>query len=354
MTLAPSSVRQPVVLRPRPHHPILRRSGESLQFGVGPGGSVEVSGADAAMRELLLSWHGGQPVARFLALAAASGIEEPEARAVLHELRAAGALIDSTGHDRIVAARAAAHVLVTGEGPLLASVASVLAASGVGRLAISGEGVVLAEDVGSFTTSDRGRPRVAAAVEAVRRAAADVHCEPRSPRDRVDLVVLTDRLHPEERPTAPHLPVRLVDGLGVVGPLVLPGRSACLRCIDLHLAAGDPSWPTVAADMAARVGSPDPATAAATAAIAGAQVLAALDSVVGTGLAPPTLDGMLEVDPRSASIVRRPWPPHPHCACGAAVRIPSPGCRPVGAGQLPVEAAQRAPGVQTVENRRRE
>jgi bacteriocin biosynthesis cyclodehydratase domain-containing protein len=190
--------------------------------------------------------------------------------------------------------------------------------SGLGRLSVTGAGVVLAQDVGVLIASDRGRPRAIAAAKAVRRAAPDVRCEPDSPRCRVDLVVLTDRLHPEQRPTAPHLLVRLVDGLGLVGPLLLPGRSACLRCVDLHLAAGDPCWPTVAADMAGRVGSADPSTAAATAAVTGAQALAALNSVVGAGPAPPTLDGVLEVDPRRGTIVRRPWPPHPHCSCGAA------------------------------------
>jgi len=140
----------------------------------------------------------------------------------------------------------------------------------------------------------------------------------------VDLVVLTDRLHPEQRPASPHLLVRLVDGLGLVGPLVLPGRSACLRCVDLHLAAGDPCWPTVAADMAGRVGSADPTTAAATAAFAAAQALAALDSVVGAVAMPPTLDGVLEIDPHRGTTRRRPWPPHPHCPCGAADNRPSP------------------------------
>lgn len=310
----------PSVLRPRPHHPILRRSAQSLQFGVGPGGSVEVSGADPALGRLLLDWRGGQASEEFVARAVAAGVDEPVAHAVLDELRDAGALVDAAAHDRVVAARADAHVLVTGDGPLLAGVATTLAAAGVGRLAVVGEGVVLAEDVGTFTDSDRGRPRAAAAARAVRRAAPDTPCEPGVPRGRVDLVVLTDRLHPEQQPTTPQLLVRLVDGLGLVGPLVLPGRSACLRCLDLHLAAGDPCWPTVAADMAGKVGTADPATAAATAAIAAAQALAALDAFVGTGPAPPTLDGILEIDPRRGTLRRGHWPPHPRCTCGAARR----------------------------------
>ncbi|MGN6781524.1 MAG: hypothetical protein ACTHJH_08485, partial [Marmoricola sp.] len=32
-----------------------------------------------------------------------------------------------------------------------------------------------------------------------------------------------------------HMVVRVVDGRIVIGPLVVPGRTACLRCIDCHL-----------------------------------------------------------------------------------------------------------------------
>ena len=36
---------------------------------------------------------------------------------------------------------------------------------------------------------------------------------------------------------------------GVVGPLVLPGRSSCQRCHDLHRADRDPAWPSIAAQL---------------------------------------------------------------------------------------------------------
>ena len=35
-------------------------------------------------------------------------------------------------------------------------------------------------------------------------------------------------------PRIPHLPVRVRDGAGLVGPLVMPGVTSCLRCADLH------------------------------------------------------------------------------------------------------------------------
>jgi bacteriocin biosynthesis cyclodehydratase domain-containing protein len=310
-----------ISLRPRPHHPVLRRSAEAVQFGIGPGGSVEVCGGDPQLRRMLLDWHGDQPVDELVRRAVEAGVAEPTVRSVLDELCRAGALVDSARADRVLAERSAATVLVTGDGPLLPGLTSALAASGVGRLAVAASGIVLAEDVGGYDHADRGHPRAAAAVRAVHRVAPDAHCTPRPPRGRVDLVVLTDRLHPGHRPPAtPHLLVRLVDGLGLVGPLVLPGRTACLRCFDLHLAAGDPCWPTVAADLVGRVGSAGPATVAATAALAAEQALTALDALVTAGPPPPTLDGVLELDTRRGSLRRRHWPPHPSCSCGAGHR----------------------------------
>ena len=102
-----------------------------------------------------------------------------------------------------------------------------------------------------------------------------------------------------------HLPVRLRDGTGVVGPLVLPGRSACLRCLELHRSACDAGWPAVAAQLVGHAGAADPSCAAATAALAVAQALAALDGAVGGGPAPPALDATLELDMERAELVRR-------------------------------------------------
>ena len=70
----------------------------------------------------------------------------------------------------------------------------------------------------------------------------------------------------------PHLPVRVRDGAGLVGPLVLPGVTSCLRCADLHRSDRDAGWPAVAAQLRDTVGSADRATVLATAALALNQV----------------------------------------------------------------------------------
>ncbi len=52
-------------------------------------------------------------------------------------------------------------------------------------------------------------------------------------------------LDPCVRDGVPHLVVRLTEGDAVVGPFVVPGRTACLRCVDAHHAGpthGGRSW----------------------------------------------------------------------------------------------------------------
>ena len=64
------------------------------------------------------------------------------------------------------------------------------------------------------------------------------------------------------RADRPHLLVALVDGIVRVGPFVVPGRTACLRCIDAHHTERDPRRSLVlhqyAASRAPRIGVPDP------------------------------------------------------------------------------------------------
>ncbi len=59
---------------------------------------------------------------------------------------------------------------------------------------------------------------------------------PGAPSSGVDLVVLADYLIADPRLVrdlhtagVPHLPVRVRDGAGLVGPLVIPGVTSCLR-----------------------------------------------------------------------------------------------------------------------------
>ena len=78
-----------------------------------------------------------------------------------------------------------------------------------------------------------------------------------------------------------HLPVRVRDGTGLVGPLVIPGLTSCLGCADLHRSDRDAAWPAVAAQLRDTVGSADRATVLATAALALNQVDRVIRAVRG-------------------------------------------------------------------------
>jgi hypothetical protein len=142
-----------------------------------------------------------------------------------------------------------------------------------------------------------------------------------------DLVVLSDYLVADPRMVrelhaggVPHLPVRVRDGTGLVGPLVIPGVTSCLGCADLHRSERDAAWPAVAAQLRGTVGNADRATVLATAALALNQVNRVIAAVCGAQVVPdpappPTLNATLEFDVGAGAIVCRHWSRHPLCSC---------------------------------------
>lgn len=148
-----------------------------------------------------------------------------------------------------------------------------------------------------------------------------------NPRN-TDLVVLADSLIADPRVLrglhdagVPHLPVRVRDGTGLVGPLVIPGRTSCLRCADLHRSDKDAAWPALAAQLRDAVGNADRATLLATAALALNQVdrvIRAVRESEGPDRVtepPPTLNTTLEFDVNTGATLSRRWSRHPRCAC---------------------------------------
>lgn len=140
----------------------------------------------------------------------------------------------------------------------------------------------------------------------------------------VDLVVFADWLGADPRllrelhkARVPHLPVRVRDGSGLVGPLVVPGVTSCLTCADLHRTDRDPAWPALAAQLREVVGTADRPTVLATAALALGQIQRVIAGVrEPTGTAPPPgFDTTWEVDVAAGAIRARRWPRHPLCGC---------------------------------------
>ena len=222
--------------------------------------------------------------------------------------------------------RRAATVVVDGATRVGVPLAAVLAASGVGRVSVRDDGVTAAGDavVGGLGAEDEGRPRALAAADAVRRASPLTDLRPVPTGGAADLVVLTrpwaasDPLAADlQRRGVRHLVATVRGETGVVGPLVVPGATGCLRCADLHRRDADPRWPALAAQLTAGEAPPGGATVTclATAVTAAVQVLVMLD---GVG-APATLGTTVELRPPDLLPRTRRWPAHPDCGCVSGV-----------------------------------
>jgi hypothetical protein len=137
----------------------------------------------------------------------------------------------------------------------------------------------------------------------------------------VDLTVVVadgpeaDRLITDQllRHDQPHLLVRSLGDTAWVGPLVVPGRTSCVRCADLTRRDADPAWPMVLAQLRRlRLAVPDLLTGWA-ASVAAAQALAFLG-----GRVPEAAGATLELTADLRTQLRA-WPAHRDCGCCWAV-----------------------------------
>lgn len=322
------------------------RDRDTLQIGVDSRRAVALSGM-AGIAWVISLLDGSRDRAQVIEAAAHRGVPAETAERLLALLASAGALDDfpaatlralsqplrtrlaaelatvslargdCDGGARTLARRLAAQVRIHGSGRVAAGIASLLTTSGVC--------VAHADPAGQATGSPSAAPSAAAqpatAASPPPSAAASPPMAPASAA-RPDLVVLTARHLPElqaelMRDQVPHLVVSASEAIGIVGPLVMPGRTACLRCLDLFRTDHDPAWPLILAQLAGRPPGPlscDAPLAAAVAAQATSQALAFIDRAPS---AVAVTNGTLELVLPSWQWRRRTWSPHPECSCGS-------------------------------------
>ena len=155
--------------------------------------------------------------------------------------------------------------------------------------------------------------------------AAGLQCTPAAELATVALVwtegePARERVDRWMRAGTPHLVVRELTGGPVVGPYVVPGRTACVRCLDAHLAERDPRRAFVVEQQAVnrplRPPEPDPALRA----LAGAWAVQELRTAAEGGT-PATWSAVVELSslpPRTTAFRR-----HPHCGCAWAEELVS-------------------------------
>ena len=207
------------------------------------------------------------------------------------EIAAVRQLHGAASHD-LIDRRRQAEVVVHGEGTLAESVSLSLAGAGIGSVV----------RMAPLRSTSR-RHRRAAARQACHVLCTSVHPDAAADTDAMAMDV-------------PHLAVAAAGPQAVIGPLVIPGATSCLRCRDLHLADADPSWPRVAVQWSVRRAAP---VAAGLAQLAGAWAALQVIALVDAGHAIPelpTLDGAVVITLPSAAPELVPRPAHPLCGCG--------------------------------------
>nr|WP_279589992.1 TOMM precursor leader peptide-binding protein [Frigoribacterium faeni] len=220
------------------------------------------------------------------AVVAQVGCDPAEAAELVRRLGAVVVAAPAGGPDR----RSRPVVRLAGSGPL---------ADEVGRLVESASVGVLLEDGESAAAAPRPSPAAARHVGVL---VAGLVPDP---------VVSAEWL----RRDVPHVVVRTGDRSVRVGPVVVPGATACCRCLHLHDGDRDPAWPAIAGQLLGAPVPPVPLLAARDAAVRAARraVLLAHDGDEAEGRLDEVVRIDLETLEVSSSVVR----PHPGCGCGA-------------------------------------
>ena len=330
----------------------LWRDPSTLQLGVDPRHAVVVSGMSSADRELLTLLDGSRDTDVVIAEAGRRGQPTERSTALVTLLTNAGVLDDAElgaptnaaagrltpdqlslslchprpgGAARALVARPGAMVEVLGGGRTGATLAALLSAAGVGRVVVDDPALLRPADlapggVRAIGVHHRRGDAANAVIGSVRTAAPG--CGATGARSLVVLAPTGSALPPEWLARVrrrPHLLVMLRETTASIGPLVLPGHSPCLRCLELARADRDPVWPVLAAQLVGEARAVEPcdvALASAAASLTAMHVLAWLDD---EALISPLVGGTVEIGLAELALRRRTVVAHPDCGCPAWV-----------------------------------
>ncbi|HLR97493.1 MAG TPA: hypothetical protein VK053_23435 [Jiangellaceae bacterium] len=232
----------------------------------------------------------------------------------------------------VIGGRAGRAVTVVGCGRIGAAVARLLSAAGVGRVRAEDAAPVAVADCmpGGMRPELVGTPRGRAVEHLAATSRRPSHLDrsgsgASAPSDHPDNLVVVAAENLADRAVAtsllrdgvPHLVVEVVEAVGVIGPLIEPGRTSCLRCHDLHRTERDPQWPRLLAMLDRSAGRgravPHACDVSLATVVAGLTVQHALHHL-DTG-ASRLHDATVEITLPDGLPRRRSWEPHPACGC---------------------------------------
>lgn len=282
----------------RPGLQILRRDLRTLQLGLDwPG--VTTLEETPALRAVLAAIDGFRDAAGVALAASDTGVRLDDCQQALEILVECGAVVDqrASSWPGVSASAWSALWLLATPGQ---DASDLLRRRVSFRVRILGRGTVASATRGLLDQAQLNQAADAESADLVIVAADDEHH-----RGDADQPM---------REALPHLWVGVRDLVGVVGPFVVPGTTACIRCVDSARAELDPSWLVLveSADVR-RLEAPacDPLLAHLVAAWAVQEA-----ATWASGLRPQTWDRVIEVPLGFGVVQSETFLLHPRCGCG--------------------------------------
>jgi bacteriocin biosynthesis cyclodehydratase domain-containing protein len=270
----------------------------SLQIGVDPA-RVLLRDVSTAQERMIAALESGVSRSGLDMIASSSGASATDVSALLRTLK-----LLLVADEPVVAAR---RVSIVGSGQTVERIANTLALAGT-QVSVSAS---------------------------VSESVADDDCD-------LGVVVGHYVLDPESygfwlRRDLPHLPVVFGDESVMIGPMVEPGSSPCLYCLEHHRRDSDASWSAIASQLwGRRARSETPLASTEVASRVARLVLGRLES--GRPARRTMSARSFQLATETGEVTRREWMPHPDCGC---VAVP-PGFAPAGfSADLPETGSPR-------------
>jgi hypothetical protein len=296
---------------------VLQRNRGEVQLGVDSQAALIF--AEPRLSTVLLALDGAHHIGAIREVGLAEGLGADVIDDVLKVLDETQMLVEGGRCVRPPEAVRGRSVCLIGAGQLGKSIARLLVQAGIGRLCIIDDERCTPDVYPGYgpppTQAEALRAMISEDSATMVRTARHWTHPWHSPLDltvlagetaEADRLIATDLLNADRA----HLVVRSAGEAVVVGPLVVPGRTACLTCTDLSRRDADPAWPALL-DQLTRLRLPATdllnAWAASTTAT---QVLAFL-----RGGTPEACGATIELHELDLITRWRRWTSHPECGC---------------------------------------
>ncbi len=313
--------------------PVLHRGPGELQVGLSPGDGIVLTGVPQHTEKLLALLDGNHTLHQLQETAGRIGIPPKRAAEIVRMIDSAGLLwhlpdagqpgkpsgwddqpgpdTDSTLGYQTADTVATSRIRLVGTGVLALAVAVHLMAAGVGRLYLADTDAARDGERTATLMAQLAAESSSTAVQPTRHWSKPEYPPP-------DLTVIAvDTAEPPRtisdgyvRAGHRHLFVRPLLGGAIVGPMVHPGRSPCMGCLDHIRRDADPAWPVLLEQLGRRAMSTTRVLADWAGVTATIQILAAL-----SGRTPSTVGATIESVPADFATRVRPWSMHAECGC---------------------------------------